>query len=61
MISIRKNENFPSWIQVFAFGQFVEEVESRAKAMKIAKRLARREGHTHINAFGESKKVKENA
>lgn len=61
MISIKKNENFPSWIQVFAFGQFVDEIYGRAKALKFASRLAKKEGQTHINVFGEFKKVKENA
>ena len=61
MITIKKNENFPSWIQVFAFGQFVDEVESRAKAMKIAKRLAKKEGLNHVNAFGRVKRIEENS
>jgi hypothetical protein len=61
MISVKKNKNFPSWIQVFAFGQFIDEVQGRAKALKFASRLAKKEGQTHINAFGEVKKVEENA
>jgi hypothetical protein len=42
MISIQKNENFPRWIQIFAFGSLVEEVEGRAKALRLGKKLAKR-------------------
>ena len=57
MISIRKNESFPSWIQVRAFGQVIEEVQGRAKAMRIAKQLAKDHNETHVVKFGKAVKV----
>jgi len=57
MISIRKNESFPSWIQVRAFGQVIEEVQGRAKAMRIAKQLAKDNNETHVVKFGKAVKV----
>ena len=53
MISTKKNPNFPSWIQVFSFGKFVDEVEGRAKALEIANRLAKKNRQTHICHLGE--------
>ena len=41
MIKIVKNENFPKWMQIFAFGNLVEEIESKNKALRIAKQLAK--------------------
>lgn len=41
MIKIVKNENFPKWIQVFAFNKLVEEIENKNKALRIAKKLAK--------------------
>ena len=48
MIKIVKNENFPKWMQVFAFNKFVEEIESRNKALRIAKKIAK---ENNINYF----------
>jgi hypothetical protein len=42
MITIKKNESFPGWIQIFAFGNLVEEVEGRAKALRVGKKLAKK-------------------
>jgi len=42
MITIKKNESFPRWIQIFAYGNFIEEVESRAKALRLGKNLAKK-------------------
>ena len=61
MISIKKNSNFPTWIQVFAFGQMIAEVKGNARALRLAKSIAKDNGATHINVFGELKKVEENA
>lgn len=61
MITIKKNANFPKWIQVFAFGNFIDEVEGNAKALRLAKTIAKKNGVAHINVFGEVKKVQENA
>lgn len=41
MIKIVKNENFPKWVQIFAFNNLVEEIESKNKALRIAKKLAK--------------------
>ena len=41
MIKIVKNENFPKWMQIFAFNKLVEEIESKNKALRIAKQLAK--------------------
>jgi hypothetical protein len=41
MITIKKNKSFPSWIQIFAFGAMVEEVEGKMKALRLGKKLAR--------------------
>jgi hypothetical protein len=61
MISIKKNENFPSWFQISAFGEFVDEIKGQAQAMKFARTLAKKKGQAYINAFGECEKVEKNA
>jgi hypothetical protein len=42
MITIKKNESFPKWMQIFVFGAMVEEVNGQAKALRLGKRLARK-------------------
>ena len=58
MISIKKNNNFPKWIQVFSFGKFVEEVQSHAKARRIATELAKEQGEDLICDHGKAIKIK---
>ena len=41
MITIRKNPNFTEWFQVFAFGKLIDELNTKAKAMSLAKTIAR--------------------
>ncbi len=41
MIKIVKNVNFPQFLEIFDHGELVEEVQGRAKALRIAKKLAR--------------------
>jgi hypothetical protein len=41
MITIRKNPNFTQWFQVFAFGKLIDELNTKAKAMSLAKTIAR--------------------
>jgi len=53
MIKIQKNQNCQGWIQVFSFGQFVDEVQGRARARRIATKLARQHEQTHISQFGK--------
>jgi hypothetical protein len=57
MISIKKNDSFPKWIQVFAFGKFIDEVQGQAKALRMATQLAKENEQTHINMFGKVKRI----
>jgi len=57
MISTKKNPNFPSWIQVFAFGKPIDEVEGRAKAVRLATQIAKEHKQTHVNHLGEMVKI----
>tara|TARA_B100001057_G_C22602901_1_gene853506 strand:- start:188 stop:364 length:177 start_codon:yes stop_codon:yes gene_type:complete len=53
MIKIVKNENFPKWIQIFAFNKFVEEIESKNKALRIAKKLAKENSINYFYFLGD--------
>ncbi len=44
MIKIKKNPNFPQFLEVFNGITLIEEVQGRAKAFRIAKKLAKQEG-----------------
>jgi hypothetical protein len=44
MIKIVKNVNFPQFLEIFNDSTLIEEVQGRAKALRIAKKLARKEG-----------------
>lgn len=44
MIKIVKNVNFPQFLEIFNGSTLIEEVQGRAKALRIAKKLARKEG-----------------
>ena len=57
MISTKKNPNFPSWIQIFAFGELIEEVEGRAKAVRLATKIAKEHKQTHVNHMGQMMKI----
>ena len=48
MIKIEKNPSFPQWLDIFAFGEFIEQVQGRVKALRIAKKLARQHGQKSI-------------
>jgi hypothetical protein len=41
MIKIIQNESFPDWVQLIAFNNFVEEFDSKRKALRVAKKLAK--------------------
>ncbi len=41
MINIEKNSNFIGWFNIFVGGFLVEQVESRAKAIKVANKLCK--------------------
>ena len=53
MITVRKNPNFTKWYQVISFGTLVDEVNSRAEALRIASREAKLNKRTHINFLGK--------
>jgi len=59
MITIRKNPSFTSWFQIISFGRIVDEVEGRAKALRIAKREAKDNQQTHIIFLGKALDINE--
>ncbi len=57
MIKIIKNSNLPQWFQIiitdsFGFADVIDEVQGKAKAMRIAKKLARKEKVNNVNVDG---------
>tara|TARA_B100000214_G_scaffold110959_1_gene78338 strand:- start:531 stop:728 length:198 start_codon:yes stop_codon:yes gene_type:complete len=57
MIKILKNANFPQWFSIeitdkLGFMDIVDEVKGKALAIKVAKRLAKKEDIKHINIDG---------
>jgi len=57
MIKITKNANFPQWFQVvftdaLGFWDIVDEVKGKANAMRIAKKLAKKENVRNVNVDG---------
>jgi len=57
MINVTKNVNLPQWFQItftdaLGFFDIIDEVKGRAKAMRIAKRLAKKEKVNHVNVDG---------
>ena len=57
MINILRNANFPQWFSIeftdkLGFMDKVEEVKGRALAIKVAKKLAKKENIRHINVEG---------
>jgi len=57
MITIKQNPNFTKFFQVFAFGQYIDEVERRSQAVRIATKLAKENKQEFINVDGEMQKV----
>ena len=55
MISVRKNPSFPQFFQVFSFGEFVDEVQGKVKALRIAEKKAKEAKVNHINYLGSYK------
>ena len=53
MIKIVQNESFPKWMQIFAFGDLVEEIDSKNKALRIAKKLAKQNKINCLYFLGE--------
>ncbi len=54
MIQIRKNPNFPQWLQVISFGRLVDEFQSRADALRLATAEAKAEKQRHIMFLGKT-------
>ena len=57
MIKVIRNINLPQWFQVtftdsLGFFDVLDEVQGKAKAMRIAKKLARKVGVDHVNVEG---------
>ncbi len=57
MIKIEKNASFPEWTDIFAFGEFIEQVKGRAKALRIATKLARGNGQNSVLINGKIVKI----
>lgn len=57
MISIKRNENFSNWYQVFSFGKLIDELNKKAKAVNFAKKLAKQSNQVYINIEGEATKI----
>ena len=57
MITIKQNPNFTKFFQVFAFGQYIDEVERRSKAIRIANKLAKQHKQEFINVDGLMQEV----
>jgi hypothetical protein len=57
MISIKRNENFSNWYQVFSFGKLIDEINKKAKAVNFAKKLAKQSNQVYINIEGEATKI----
>jgi hypothetical protein len=53
MIKVQKNTSFPEWIDIFSFGEVVEQVKGRAKALRIATKIARQNKQTSVLVNGE--------
>lgn len=60
MITIKKNPNFPSWLQIFSSGNLIDEVTGRAKALRIASQAAKKEKSYTINFLGKTVDIREN-
>jgi hypothetical protein len=57
MITILQNQNFTKYFQIFAFGKYIDEVERKSKAMRIAKKIAREHQQEFINVDGFMEKI----
>lgn len=53
MISIKQNNNFGNFFQVFSFGRMVDEFTSKAEAMRLARSIARNQKLDKVNVLGK--------
>ena len=54
MIKIVRNSNFAGIFDIFAFDQFIEQVQGKAKAVRLAKRIARKNKVSIVILDGET-------
>jgi hypothetical protein len=54
MIKIVRNSNFAGIFDIFAFDQFIEQVQGKAKAVRLAKRIARKNSVSIVVLDGET-------
>jgi hypothetical protein len=57
IIKIAKNANFPQWFQIvftdaLGFFDVIDEVKGKARAMRIAKKLAKKEKIQNVDVDG---------
>tara|TARA_Y100000361_G_scaffold125574_1_gene119184 strand:- start:547 stop:720 length:174 start_codon:yes stop_codon:yes gene_type:complete len=57
MITIKQNPNFGKFFQVFAFGKFVDELDRKGKAVRLATRIAKSHKLTMINIEGRMEEI----
>jgi hypothetical protein len=60
MIKVEQHPNFPNWQTIFAFGNIVEQVQGKANALRIAKKVARANGKIFIVHDGEMVSIAQN-
>lgn len=53
MIKIETHPNFSKWQTIFAFGKIVKQVQGRAKALRIAKEIAKENRKSVLSQDGE--------
>ena len=54
MIKIVRNTNFAGFFEIFAFDQFIEEVQGKTEAVRLAKRIARKNKVSIVVLEGET-------
>ena len=53
MISIKRNESFGNYFQVFSFGKMIDEFAQKAEAIRLAKSIARNQKINKVNVMGK--------
>ena len=54
MIKIVSNSNFAGIFDIFAYDQFIEQVQGKAKAVRLAKRIARKSSVSIVVLDGQT-------
>jgi len=60
MIKVEQHPNFPKWQSIFAFGSMIEQVQGKANALRIAKKVAKRNGSIFILDDGKMMSIADN-